>query len=95
MTYIYCFSSLAGQISLLNAKWHEMPKPLQAHEVPLMMLRTSIGVRRIGTPRVGWSDRLISADINSKVRVWEVNEGDSVRRIVITLLAKVCHVAEV
>ena len=49
-----------------------MPKKMQAHQGATCLLETSDGLRRAGVPRVGDTDRLLSAGTDERIKIWAV-----------------------
>ena len=68
-----------------------MQGAIKAHDEPVSMLDTSRGVRRYGTPSVGWYDHLVSASLRGIIKVWEVQQADIRGSITLLPLAKVNH----
>ena len=68
-----------------------MQGAIKAHDEAVSMLDTSRGVRRYGTPSVGWYDRLVSASLRGIIKVWEVQQADIRGSITLLPLAKVNH----
>ena len=49
-----------------------MPKKIQAHQGAACLLETSHGLRQAGIPRVGDTDRLLSAGTDERIKIWAV-----------------------